>query len=289
MGHRPRRRRHREGPRAGRPAESRSARGCPGHAAAVRRGQPPAEQRGRDGLAVQQRAPRGGRARRGREGRAGRAAGGHRAQPRPRPLRGVRRARWRCPRRRGCSAARQDPAGLLALRCRPGRGDPRPDHQDPGADDRGRPGVQQEHPRRHPLHPGGARAARRPARRLARGAPRGRRRAGHGDDRLSRLGADADVRARPRRTPRHGGRLPHRRLAAERRAAQGALRPAARDGQPGRLRRLGLVRRRREDDQEGSGDPGVHRQDRGGGRGADAARPRGAARRGSGRTSPTPR
>ena len=47
---------------------------------------------------------------------------------------------------------------------------------------------------------------------------------------------------------------------------------------PRRLRRLGVLRRRREDDRDGPGDPGVHRPDRRRGRGADAARPRGAAR-----------
>ena len=49
---------------------------------------------------------------------------------------------------------------------------------------------------------------------------------------------------------------------AERAAAQGAVRPAPRVRQPGRLQRLGVLRRRGEDDREGPGDPGVHRPDR---------------------------
>ena len=60
---------------------------------------------------------------------------------------------------------------------------------------------------------------------------------------------------------------------AERAAAQGAVRPAPRVRQPRRLRRLGVVRRRGEDDREGPGDPGVHRPDRAGRAGADGARP----------------
>ena len=82
--------------------------------------------------------------------------------------------------------------------------------------------------------------------------------------RLPRRDPGADVRARPRRAPRDHHRVPRARLAAERAAAQGAVRPAPRARQPRRLRRLGVVRRRREDDREGPGDPGVHRADRAG-------------------------
>ena len=67
---------------------------------------------------------------------------------------------------------------------------------------------------------------------------------------------DAEVRRAGHR------RLPRARLAAERAAAHGALRAAPRVREPGRLRRLGVVRRRGEDDREGPGDPGVHRPDR---------------------------
>ena len=83
---------------------------------------------------------------------------------------------------------------------------------------------------------------------------------------------DAGVRRRG------DGRLPRARLARERVAAAGAVRAAPRAGDAGRLRRLGVVRRRREDDREGPGDPRVHRPDRGRRGGADAARPRAAAR-----------
>ena len=64
---------------------------------------------------------------------------------------------------------------------------------------------------------------------------------------------------------------------AERRAAQGALRAARGAGPAGRLRHLGRLRRRREDDRQGSGDPGVHRPDHRGRRRVRAARPRGTA------------
>ena len=83
---------------------------------------------------------------------------------------------------------------------------------------------------------------------------------------------DADVR-------RAGhGRLPAARLAGQRGAARRAVRAAPGAGDARRLRRLGVVRRRREDDQDGAGDPGVHRPDRRGRRGADAPGPRAAAR-----------
>ena len=103
-----------------------------------------------------------------------------------------------------------------------------------------------------------------------------RRGPGHRDHRLPRRDPGPDVRPRPRGPARPHRAVPDPRLAAERAAAHRALRPPPRDGDPGRLRRLGVVRRRREDDREGSGDPGVHRPDRRGRRGADAQRPRGA-------------
>ena len=74
----------------------------------------------------------------------------------------------------------------------------------------------------------------------------------------------------------------------DRPAAPGDVRPAPRAGQPGRLPRLGGLRRRREDDQGGPGDRGVHRQDRRRRGRADGARPGGPARALRARTSPTP-
>ena len=200
----------------------------------------------------------------------------HRAQPGPGDLRRLRRTRPRRPRRPGRPAARQGARDLHPLRCRPRRRDPGPGGGDQRAGDRDRPGVRQEHPRRRPHHPGHPRPAGRDARRLARGPPRRRRGTGHRDHRLPRRDPGPDVRPRPRGPARPHCAVPDPRLAAERAPAHRALRPPPRAGDPGRLRRLGVVRRRREDDREGSGDPGVHRPDRRGRRGADAPRPRGA-------------
>ena len=108
--------------------------------------------------------------------------------------------------------------------------------------------------------------------------------------RLPRLGAGADVRARRRgRAPTSPRRSSSEGWPQNDAAAQGDVRPAPRAGRPGGLRRLGVVRRRREDDRERTGHPGVHRQDRGRGREADAARPRGRCSSGCGATSRTPR
>ncbi len=63
------------------------------------------------------------------------------------------------------------------------------------------PGLRPHHPRRRPHRAGGAGTARRAAPGLARRPSRRRRRPGHGDHRLPRLRAGADVRAGRRRTP----------------------------------------------------------------------------------------
>ena len=110
-----------------------------------------------------------------RDARRGRRPGGaearHRAPARPRAVRRVRRARRRRARPAGRPPARQDPHRLPARRRRPRRRDPRPHQGDQRAADAGRPGVQQEHPRRQAHDPGRPRAARRPAAGLARRPP----------------------------------------------------------------------------------------------------------------------
>ena len=237
------------------------------------RGDAGAEQRQRDRRAAVQRPPRPRGAHGVRGGRDRGRQARHRAAPGPRPLRRVRRARPGGARPDRVAAAGQDARGVPSRGSRPGRRDPCPACRDQRADHGDRPGVQPQHPRRRTHREGDARAARRPAGGLAGRTPGRRRRAGHGDDRLPRRGAGPDVRAGPGGPPPDHRGVPRARLARQRAAAQGALRPAPRVRQPGRLLRLGVVRRRGEDDREGAGDPGVHRPHRTSRPRSDGARP----------------
>ena len=178
-------------------------------AAAVGRDLPAARQRRGRRLAARQRAPRRGGAHHLRAGRGrGRpvrrpscARTGRSTTSSPPP---TRPASTRP--RPGCSSKTLDDFRRAGRR--PRRRDPRPADRDQRAADRGRPGVRPDHPRRRPHRAGRPRAARRAAAGLARRAPRRRRRAGHGHDRLPGLAAGADVRPRRRRPPRGHGRVP---------------------------------------------------------------------------------
>ena len=271
---RPARRRPRARRRAAHVAAGHDPRGAP----AVGRDHPADRQGGRDRFPAGQRASRGGDPDPLRGGRAGRRQALDRAAPGPAALRRPRGARPHRAGRDGRAVAGEDARRLPAWRRGPRRRDPRPAHRAQRAPHRAQPGLQPQHPRRRAHRARDARPARRPPRRLARRAPGRRRGARDGHDRLPRRGPGADVRPRRRGTPRRHRRLPQPRVAAERAAARRDLRPASRARRTGRVRRLGVVRRRREDDQEGPGDPGVHRPDRRRRHRAGPPRPRGAAR-----------
>ena len=238
-----------------------------------------AEQRGGGGVAARQRAPRRGGPHELRAGRGRGRPAGDRPAPGPRAVRRVRRARPDRARPGRGPAADQDARRLPPRRRRPRRRDPRPGW-----------------PRSTSGSPRSARSS--AATSATTSGPSGSppdRLAGLPQDWLDAHPADDDglvtvttdyPDAVPARMFVHDADVRREVTVAFLERGWPQNEPLLREmfalrhelAEPGRLRRLGVVRRRREDDRDGPGDPGVHRPDRRGGRRADAPRPRGAAR-----------
>ena len=192
------------------------------------------------------------------------------------------------PRRRRPPGPRAHAARLPPRRRRPRRRHARPAARAQRAGREALPGLRPQHPRRRPLDPDRARAARRAARRLPRRPPGRRRRPGHHHHRLPRPGAVHDVRRRRRGPPRAVAGGEQRRLARQRPGAPGPPRRTPRDRRPARLRLVARLRHRGQDDRLRPGHRGLHRADQRRGAASAPARSSRCSSSASAPTSPAP-